>query len=364
MPKQSKIISSRPNVAAPVKERPDKYYCTRCPRSFTKQKGNFPGAQSPMWRENGGYLPVCRHCVDELYEHYKEHYNTLGDSNAEKSALRRICLKFDIYWSDDIYKMLSKTSTTNSRVLSYISKSNLYQFVGKTFDDTLDEEAAIDADKAAWMLHQQPDESEDGKEEAKSPQTSLISQIDQDVIEFWGPGLRPDMYVELEQRRRYWMNHLPDGVELGIGIEALIRQICNLEVDINRDRALGKSVDKAIGTLNTLLGSAMLKPSQKTDGVDGAAEKTPFGVWIKRWEDKRPIPDPDPDMQDVDGIVRYIDIWLKGHLSKMLGKKNAYSALYEQEISKMRLERPEFDDDDEETFFSDVFGEEDQDDKS
>lgn len=302
-----------------------------------------------MWRENGGYLPVCRHCVDELYDHYKE---VLVD---EKASLKRICLKFDIYWGEDVYKMLNKTSTTNSRVLSYISKSNLYQFIGKTFDDTLDEEAAANADKTAWALRQNDIDPEDGDEQ---------TQIDQEVIDLWGPGLTPSMYMELEQRRNYWMSHLPNGVEIGIGLEALIRQICNMEVDINRDRAAGKSVDKAIGTLNTLLGSAMLKPSQKSDGADSAAEKTPFGVWIKKWEDKRPIPEPDPEMQDVDGIVRYIDIWLKGHLSKMLGKKNAYSTLYEREIAKMRLERPEFNDEDDEVFFSDTIGEDEQDDES
>ena len=118
MPKQSKIASTRPNAAAPVKQGPDRFYCTRCERSFTKQKSNFPGSQSPLWRNNNGYIPVCRHCVDEIYNHYKE---TLGD---EKAAIRRICLKFDIYWSEKIYKMLVKTCTTNSRVLSYISKSD------------------------------------------------------------------------------------------------------------------------------------------------------------------------------------------------------------------------------------------------
>lgn len=350
MPKRSKITSSKPDVAAPVKDKPEKYYCTRCTRSFTKQKGNFPGAQSPMWRENGGYLPVCRHCVDELYDHYK---TVLG---GEREALRRICLKFDIYWGEDVYKMLNKSSTTNSRVLSYISKSNLYQFIGKTFDTTLDEEEAAAAEKTAWVLRQSDTDTDDGVEDAE--------QIDQEVIDFWGTGLTPSMYKELEQRRKYWMSHLPAGVEIGIGLEALIRQICNIEIDINRDRAAGKPVDKAIGTLNTILGSTMLKPSQKSDGADAATEKTPFGVWIKKWEDKRPIPEPDPDMQDVDGIVRYIDIWLKGHLSKMLGKKNAYSTLYEKEIAKKRLERPDFDDEDDEAFFSDVFGGEDTDDES
>ncbi len=352
MPKQSKITSSKPGAAAPVKEKPEKYYCTRCTRSFTKQRGNFPGSQSPLWRENGGYLPVCRHCVEEMYLHYKE---ALG---SEKEALRRICLKFDIYWSEKVYKMLVRASTSHSRVLGYISKSNLYQFVGKTYDDTLDEEA----EKTAWTQRLR-ETAGDGGEEDDTLEITL-DQIDQDVIDFWGPGFTPSMYIELEQRRNYWMKNLPKGVELDIGTQALIRQICNLELDINRDRAAGKSVEKSISALNTLLGSAMLKPSQKVENSDSSIEKTPFGVWIKRWEDKRPIPEPDPEMKDVDGIVRYIDIWLRGHLAKMLGLKNAYSSMYEKEISKMRLERPEFDGEDDEMFFSDIFGEDEQDDES
>ena len=107
MPKQSKITSSKPGKAAPVKEQPKKYYCTRCPRSFTKQKYNFPTSQSPIYRENNGYLPVCRHCIEEMYEHYKD---VLGD---EKSAIRRVCLKFDIYWNEKIYDMLKKNTPKN-----------------------------------------------------------------------------------------------------------------------------------------------------------------------------------------------------------------------------------------------------------
>lgn len=345
MPKQSKITSTRPGAATPVKDRPEKFHCTRCARSFTKQKGNFPGAQSPLWRENNGYLPVCRYCVEELYQHYKE---ALGD---ERAAIRRLCLKFDLYWNEEIYRMLVKTCTSNSRILSYISKSNLYKFVGKTYDDTLAEEAEI--------VTLSPASSTDDAE----PEEQQTAPIEQEVIDFWGPGLTPAMYMELEQRRSYWMSHLPAGVELGIGLEALIRQICNMEVDINRDRAAGRSVDKAVGTLNTLLGSAMLKPSQKIETGDSALDRTPLGVWTKRWEDKRPLPAEDPELQNPNPIVKYIDIWFKGHLAKMLGKKNAYSALYEQEIGKIRLERPEFEDEDDESVFYETFGGGDSDDE-
>lgn len=164
------------------------------------------------------------------------------------------------------------------------------------------------------------------------------------------------MYRELEQRRQYWMSKFPEGTELDVGTEALIRQICSLELDINRDRIAGKSVDKSVNALNNLLGSANLKPNQQKADGDSAQENTPFGVWIRRWETQRPVPDPDPELEDVDGIIRYISIWFLGHLCKMLGIKNTYCRLYEEEIAKMRVDRPEYEDEDDETLFNDIFG--------
>ena len=99
-----------------------------------------------------------------------------------------------------------------------------------------------------------------------------------------------------------------------------------------------------------------MKPNQKKDDSDSAVENTPFGVWIRRWETQRPIPEPDPELEDVDGIIRYISIWFLGHLSKMLGIKNAYCRLYEEEIAKMRVDKPEYEDEDDEEMLYDLFG--------
>ena len=125
------------------------------------------------------------------------------------------------------------------------------------------------------------------------------------------------------------------------------------------DSAAGRPVDKNMNTLNTLLGSLNLKPVQKKSEVDAATENTPFGVWIDRWEHKRPIPEPDPMFKDVDGIVRYITIWFYGHIAKTLGIPNVYCEMYEKEMEKMKVERPEaFDEevDDDESIFNSIFG--------
>ena len=145
---------------------------------------------------------------------------------------------------------------------------------------------------------------------------------------------------------------------MGVGTQALLRQICILETQINKDLMAGKPVEKLVNSLNTLLGSANLKPDQikKEEPIDSSIENMPLGVGIKKWEDTRPLPEVAPEFRDVDGIVKYITTWFYGHLGKMVGIKNFHSKLYEDEISRLRVEKPEYEEDDDESVFNDVFG--------
>lgn len=321
-----------------------KFYCCRCGLAYSRQKGYFPVSHSPMYR-GSGFLPICSECVDQMYDQYCA---TLRD---ERAAMRRMCMKLDLYWSDSIYDMVERTSGLNSRVRNYIGKSNLGRFINKTFDDTIKEEELLQRTMGVNPLSVAPPVEE---EPEPDPEEEII--IEDDVRMFWGPGYTPSMYRDLEERRKYWMSKYPASYQPDIGEEALIRQICNLEIDINRDRAAGKSVDKNINTLNTIVGSLNLKPVQKkADDNDAEYESTPLGVWIRRWENNRPIPEPDPELKDVDGLIRYIDIWFRGHLAKMVGYDNAYSKAYEDEMARIKVERPEFEDEDDEITFNNVF---------
>ena len=162
----------------------------------------------------------------------------------------------------------------------------------------------------------------------------------------------------MQQRWEYWINRLPEGLTLDVGTTALIQQICATELDINKIRASGGNVDKQVNTLNTLLGSALLKP--KADSGDTSLEKTPLGVWLYRYDNKRPLPEIDDDLKDVNGIKRYVFTWM-GHVCKMLGKKNRYSELYEDELAKYTVQKPEYDGDDEEALYARILtGQEDE----
>ena len=120
-------------------------------------------------------------------------------------------------------------------------------------------------------------------------------------------------------------------------------------------RASGKSADKLVLALEKLIGSMNLKPGQRSDD-NAAFDKTPFGVWIDRWEYHRPVPEPDPDLGDFDNIVKKISTWFLGHICAMFGFKNKYCKLYEDKIASMRIERNEAEDDDDEEAFNVFFG--------
>lgn len=343
MPKQSKVRSTR--IVSTIKPEEDEreYRCCTCGKKYTRQTNNFPMSQSPIYKGNHGHITTCRHCVDKLFDQYKQ---AIGD---EKEALRRICMKFDIYWNEEIYGMLSKANTSSSRVLTYISRTNLLKYQGKTFDDTLDEE--YNAQLPFYIP------TSDATDRAAERASSDI-QIDESVRSFWGAGFNDAWYEELSSRYDYWTSKFPNDFDLDVGTQALLRQICILETQINKDLMAGKPVEKLVNALNTLLGSANLKPAQnkKEEALDASMENMPLGVGIKKWEDTRPLPDMAPEFKDVDGIIKYISTWFYGHLGKMVGVKNFYSKLYDKEIARLRVEKPEYEEDDDEALFDDVFG--------
>lgn len=356
MPKVSKAgrkpVKTQPGAPPKQKDAPDKYYCARCGRPYIRQKANFHASQSPLFRESG-YLPVCKNCVENLFDHYKE---VLGSGEA---AMERICLKFDIYWNPEIWGMVKKVNTTNSRVGQYVGKTFLIRYLGKTYDDTLDERGgAFGAKLLDDFVEKQIEESEnvEGESEASGDGEQAVApapvEITAETVLFWGSGYDVQTYRELNLRYERWTADLEK--PLPAADEALYKQISILEMLITRSAAVGDDVSKLQNTLNSLLGSLRLKPSQtKKDDDSSDLETTPLGVWAKRWEDQRPIPDDDvPDSK----IALAITKWFYGHLGKAFGLNNVYTKLYDEAMDKYRVEKPELSDDDDDDVIVDIFG--------
>lgn len=319
----------------------DKVICTKCGKQYSRRKGFFSVSYSEL-HKGLGYAHVCKTCVDDMYSKY---LSQCGDSRA---AARQVCRKLDLFWSDRIFDNVVNKSTARTIMTQYMVKLNGVSCAGKSYDDTLLDEGTL------WNFGKIESPSNRVPVEQVHEDEDEVIQVPEDVVAFWGTGYTASMYNDLEQRRLYWMSKFPDDLELDIGTEALIRQICNLEIDINRDRVAGKSIDKSVNALNNLLGSASLKPTQRKDDIDSSIANTPLGVWLLRYENERPLPEIDEELQDVNGLKKYIFTWM-GHLCKMLNVKNGYTRLYEEEINRLRIERPEYDDEDDESLIVDAF---------
>ena len=113
-----------------------------------------------------------------------------------------------------------------------------------------------------------------------------------------------------------------------------------------------KDLDK---TYQDLLSTANITPRQT--GMDAFADAQTLGTLIQKWEETRPLPEIDPELQDVDRIGLYIDAFFKGHTSKMLGIKNTFSNIYEKVMAKYTVKPPTYEDEeDSEDLFNKIFG--------
>lgn len=323
--------------------------CFRCGTAYGRRKGNFPVSYSVLYK-GIGYLPYCRNCVETMFNDYLKQCG--GDT---RQAVRQMCRKLDLYWHSTIFDSVEKKTTSRTIMTNYIQRVNNIVYAGKSYDDTLKAEHRLWEDEPEPVEEPEPEAPSEQKTASGSGVPGLtMDDIPEEVIEFWGPGYTPKMYSELEQRLQYYRGQMPEDMQSDLGTETLLRQIAMMEIDINRARADGRPVDKMVNSLNSLL-SSLNKP-QKGAAQDASAANTPFGVWIKRWEDERPLPEIDESMKDVDGIVKYVLTWVYGHMAHMLKIRNARTPLYDDAVRRLRVEHPEYDDEDDDTMLYDLFG--------
>lgn len=295
------------------------FYCSRCGRSYPVQRGNFPYSQSPLYAGNNHYATICSACLDELYEFYTK---TLG---SEMEAMRRICSKIDMYFSMDAYAMTNKASMESSRVGMYTSRLALKQFKGKTYDTTI--------------------------AEGNTGQLSDNKQVVSDKTrKFFGSGFSDEDYLYLQEQYDDWISRYECQTKAQ---EEIFKNLAFAQLNILKAQRKGERVPEAQKALQELLKIQNITPSQRNDNT--FAEQNTMGTLIHKFETEQPIMEPLPEWKDPDGIVRYITVYFLGHLCKMMGIKNRYSKMYEDEMQRYHVNRPEYEEDDE-ALFDAVFG--------
>ena len=127
------------------------------------------------------------------------------------------------------------------------------------------------------------------------------------MIRKWGNLPLQDLQY-LEEQYNEWCNRYDVSTK---SMEILVQEICYQQLNIKKKRASGDGVSKELKDLQELMNSAALKPIQESAAM--AADVNTLGTWIKKFENEKPIPEPVPEFKDVEGIKKYIRVWLLGH---------------------------------------------------
>ena len=330
----SKIAEMQKKKTATKKKKkttaaPSGYKCCCCGKEYNTQPANFSPSNSPLFAGNNGYLPICKNCVEAYYNKLYGFYN-----GSEKKAIEHCCRIFDWYYDDDAVKMLDALNRGVSRILSYPGRMNIKQIKrrGVTYLDTIRQRHP----------HGGILTKDDMAEESDASPWTTITQVSDKTIEFFGFGFTNEEYLFLEDQYNDWTSRYECKTKAQ---EEIFKSLCFTQLSLRKAQQRGdtKGITDLTKTFQDLLGTANLKPAQSKD--NGIAQQNTFGMLIKKWENERPIAQPDPEWEDVDKIKKYIDVYFLGHLAKLVHLENDNAAAYEREISKYTVKPPHYDDD-------------------
>lgn len=330
-----KEISEQITKPQPVAAK--KFKCCACGMA-TDAGWQYPRGYSALYAANEYRLPICNECINALYNVEAEKYKTYYD------VYRRICMMFDLYYSDKVADLAIKDSNPENRMTKYCAKASLKGYANKTYADTIKEEGKI--------LRPFENNEVEPIVELSDPDNDI--EISQEVKDFWGFGMQNKQYHFLDVKYKSWLQKVDASNDPAY--ESILQNVCRLELQIQEAMADGGDISKLSREYNSLLGSLKLQPKQ--NDVKEMTDSMCFGNLIKEWEDNEPIPEPEEQFKDVDGIGHYISVWFLGHLCKMMGVKGSYDKVfdeYREEVAKYTVEKPEYDEEDEGGKFKGLF---------
>ena len=310
-----------------------KYKCTTCGSSWDSQKGHFSMSKSLVYQANNGYITMCNSCRDEYYRQLCLLYK-----GNEIKAIRHMCMQFGWFFHEDAVVASRQISSDRSRIGHYLAKKNLGQTssVGTTDIDTI--------------KHEFEERKEDVIETFDDVKDAKKTKLK--TVKFFGTGFSDDDYQYLQDQYTDWTTRCECKTKAQ---EEVFKRICFKQLEILKATREGRDTKDLDRTLQEYMDTGGIKPKQ--NNTDTLSDAQTFGTLLAKWENERPLPEIDEDLQDVDKIGQYIDVFFRGHLAKMMGLKNGLSNIYTKYMKKYTVERPEYEgDEDNEALFDAIFG--------
>ena len=325
-----------------------KYKCLYCGKSYVE--ASFYNSNSIFFGKTGK-LPYCKQCIEKLYQYLFDKYNEEGCVYPERKAVKRLCMAFDIYYKEDVFNSALKnykdSEVKTSPMSQYMRIIPLIQYNRnkETYENTITHEeksmqSLIDSNMSDGMLGDYV--------------------ADDDTINFFGSGFSNEDYKFLKREYDDWTARHECKTKTQ---EEIFKDICFNRLQNWKALQRGEETKDITAAFQKMLDSGKLQPKQNSG--DTMADNQTFGTLIDKWENTRPLPEIDEELKDVDKIGLYIDIFFRGHLSKMMGLKNGLSNLYNKFMKQYSVEKPEYsDEENSEILFDAIFGNPSSDDKA
>ena len=278
-----------------------------------------------------GIYPVCKKCILARVEQ-REKKN--DKPNECKESVIEMMRSMDLPYIDSLYDSCCQSVIDD--VGEKIKRSPFQQMLtailslpnwkGKTFKDS---ELPVDIDGVASNR-----------------------KVKQSTIKKFGNGLNNDDYLFLQDQYDDWVTRYECKTKAQ---EELFERLCFKKLEIFKATRDGKPTKDLDESYQKLMSTANITPKQNS--LDALSEAQTMGTLIQKWEEERPLPDIDPALEDVDKIGLYIDVFFRGHMSKMLGLKNSLANIYENFMRKLTVTKPEYNEEEaSEELFNKIFG--------
>lgn len=241
------------------KTKDEGYKCPHCKKPFNTR--NFYKTNSSI-QVVDGYMPICKECLAEKYKLFVMQYHNC------KQAIQRICMLYDLYYSDAIYDKCVDDEG-NTTIAIYMQKVNMVQHSGKTFETSLEEGFHFYSDANGISVGL-------SEEEGEPP-------VDPKLVEKWGSGFSYYDYQILEEHHKKLIRSNPKPSEnQDIFIDSLCHLYMMMMKKLKEDDLDGYA--KANEQYSKTFTKAGLKTVQEIDiGSDDC-----WGEWTRRIEEYTP----------------------------------------------------------------------------
>ena len=282
-----------------------------------------------------GVYPECKKCILAEVEQRK---GKNDKPNETKESVKYMLQKMNLPYIDSLYESCCKDvadsvneKNRKSPFLAYLVPiKSLPQYKTKTYADSEFELGVI----------------------TEEEETKINARTIKNGKKRFGLGYSNEDYMFLENQYQDWITRYECSTKTQ---EEIFERLSFKKWEINKATKSGQSTKDLDKTYQELMTTANIAPRQTS--MDAMADAQTFGTLIQKYEETRPLPEIDPELEDVDKIGLYIDSFYRGHMSKMLGLKNRFSNIYERVMEKFTVKPPEYDEEtDSEILFEKIFG--------